>query len=115
MKNFKYILFIGILMTLQSCIESGEIQIQNNISQVKILDVKWGDHYLSTELLPGETSEQLTIKNSVEKLPSSQKVSFKMTANNKTIYLETQGTYLLDEDDDLLIILTDQTIVQNPN
>mgnify|MGYP003624882624 FL=1 len=102
-------------MTLQSCIESGEIQIQNNISQVKILDVKWGDHLLSSELLPGETSEQLTIKNSVEKLPSSQKVSFKMTANNKTIYLETQGTYLLDEDDDLLIILTDQTIVQNPN
>ena len=62
-----------------------------------------------------ETSEKLTISKCEEKLPGSHKISFKMTANNKSIYLETEEEYFLDEDDDLLIVLTDDTKVKNPN
>lgn len=103
------------ICALQSCIKSGDIQVQNDITQVQIVDVKWGDIYIATELLPGEMSEKLTIDRYEKKLPSSQKVTFKMTANNKTIYLETEEKYRLDEDDDLLIVLTDSTAVYNPN
>ena len=115
MKTIKLILIVCIGITLQSCYKPGDIQVQNNITKVKIVDVKWGDIYVSTELLPGETSEKLTIHKYDEKLPGSHKISFKMTANNKSIYLETEEEYLLDEDDDLLIVLTDDTKVKNPN
>lgn len=100
---------------MQSCYKPGEIQIRNNISQVEIMDVKWGDIYVATDLMPGETSGKYSIPKSVEKLPKSNHVSFKMTANNKTVYLETQEEFLLEEDGDLLIVLDDDTQVVNPN
>jgi len=115
MKAIKLILIFFICATLQSCYKTGDIQVQNNITKVKIADVKWGDIYIATELLPGETSEKLTICKDQEKLPDSHKISFKMTANNKSIYLETEKEYFLDEDDNLLIVLTDDTKVKNPN
>lgn len=104
---------MGLIMF--SCYKPGDIQVQNNITKVKIVDVKWGDIYIATELLPGEKSGKLTINKYEETLPASHKISFKMTANNKTIYLETEEIFLLEEDDDLLIVLTDETKVKNPN
>lgn len=115
MKILKPILIVLAFATLQSCYEPGDIQVQNNITQVKITDVKWGKHFIATELLPGEASEKNTISKRDEKLPSSHKLTFKMTANNKTVFLETEEEYLLEEGDELLIILTDNTKVKNPN
>lgn len=115
MKTLRFILAIVIVAFLQSCHQSGNIKVQNNITKVKIQDVKWGDHYLTYELLPGETSEETTIRRDDESLPASHKLSFKMTANDKTIYLETEKEYLLEEEDHLFIILTDSTKVKNPN
>jgi hypothetical protein len=115
MKTIKLLLIAFISVIMQSCYKPGDIQVQNNIAQVKIVDVKWGDIYIANELLPGESSRKLTIRKYDEKLPSRHKVSFKMTANNKSIYLETEEEYLLDEDDSLLIVLTDDTKVKNPN
>ena len=115
MKKIYIISVFCIACLLQACYKPGDIQVQNNISNVKIVDVKWGDIYIATELLPGETSEKLTIEEYREKLPSSHKITFKMSANNKSIYLETVDEYLLDEEDDLLIILSDETEVENPN
>lgn len=115
MKNlYILILFTGII-GLQSCRKPGKIKVQNNISNVKIQDVKWGDHYLSYELLPGETSSKISISYYDEKLPANHKVSFTMSANQKSIYLETVEEYLLDEDQEILIVLSDSTEVKNPN
>jgi len=108
-------MIVGVLALMQSCYKSGDIQLKNNISQVKILDVKWGDTHIATELLPGETSGKWKIEHHDEKLPSSHKISFTMTANNKSVYLETEEEFLLDQDDDLLIVLTDTTKVKSPN
>ncbi len=115
MKAIKLLFITVIAVIMQSCYKPGDIQVQNNITQVKIVDVKWGDIYIAYELLPGESSKKLTIRKHDEKLPSSHKISFKMTANNRSIYLETEEEYLLDEDDYLLIVLTDDTKVKNPN
>lgn len=115
MKGLKSISIIFVVLVLQSCYEPGTIQVQNNISNVRITDVKWGSAYISTELLPGETSEKRTIDRYLEELPKSYKLSFKMTANNRSIFLETEEEYLLEEEDELLIILTDETNVVNPN
>lgn len=115
MKTFKLIMIVCAVFIMQSCYKPGDIQVQNNISQVSIVDVKWGDIYIATELLPGETSEKLTVQKFQEKLPGIHKVSFKMKANDKSIYLETEEEFLLDEDGYLLIVLTEETLVKNPN
>ncbi|HLN72768.1 MAG TPA: hypothetical protein VK205_05710 [Prolixibacteraceae bacterium] len=115
MKTLRLIVAIVIVVFLQSCHEPGNIKVQNNITKVKIEDVKWGDNYLAYELLPGETSEETTIRRDDESLPASHKLSFKMTANDKTIYLETEEEYILEEEGSLFIILTDTTKVKNPN
>lgn len=115
MKTLKLILALVIMVFIQSCHKPGDINIQNNITKVKIQDVKWGDHYIAYELLPGETSEKVTIRPTNEKLPSSHKISFKMAANNMMVYLETEEEYVLEEEGDLYIILNDETKVKNPN
>jgi hypothetical protein len=115
MKTIKLITAFLLASTMASCYKPGKIQIQNNVTQVKLVDVKWGDVYIADELLPGESSKKITIQKYDQKLPSNQRVSFKMTANNQTIFLETEEEYLLKEDDDLLIILDNETQVQNPN
>lgn len=115
MKTLRFMVVIVVVAFLQSCHQPGKIKVQNNITKVKIQDIRWGDNYLIYELLPGETSEETTISRNDESLPASHKLSFKMTANNKTIYLETEKEYLLDEEDNLFIILTDTIKVKNPN
>ena len=115
MKAKPLIIFLSAFVMLQSCYNPGDIQIQNNISNVEIVDVRWGDLYMAEDLLPGESSDKHTIRKYDEKLPSMHKVSFKMTANMKTIYLGTVEEFLLDQDGDLLITLDDETKVKNPN
>lgn len=113
MKTLRILSITFVIMILTSCYEKGRIQVQNNISQVKIEDIKWGDKYIATELLPGETSNESSVDG--DKLPSHNKLTFKMTANNKSIYLETEEIFSLDQGDKLLIVLTDETKVKNPN
>lgn len=115
MKTLKSILIICVVVFLAACEETGSVQIQNNISQVEIVDVKWGKFYVATGLLPGEASSKKTITDDDVHFPAANIVSFKMVANNKTIYLETEEQYTLNEDQDLLIVLTDETKVKNPN
>ncbi|MGE4290058.1 MAG: hypothetical protein AB7E36_15340 [Salinivirgaceae bacterium] len=115
MKPLKLLLVIFALGIMQSCYKPATIRVQNNITKVKIVDVKWGEVYLATELLPGETSEKISIEKYEKELLGKHLVSFIMTANNQSIYLETEEEFLLNEDDDVLIILTDDTQVKNPN
>lgn len=115
MKKISILIILISFFILESCHKPGEIQVQNNISAVKITDIYWGDNYLSNELLPGESSSIISISNYDEELPATFKVRFKMTANNKSIYLETVDQFSLNEEEFLLITLNDNTKVANPN
>ena len=97
-----------------SCKEA-KLQVQNNVSNARIQEVYWGDFSVAAELLPGETSEELTISKSDEDLPSSHRLKFVMYANQRKIYLETKEEYYLNTDDHLLIKVNDGTPVSNPN
>lgn len=115
MNRLKLVIFIATVFVLQSCYKSGEIQVQNNISNVVIEDVYWGDNYLSSELMPGEKSSVNIINKYEEELPSSNTITFKMTANNSSIYLQTVEKFTLNQDEKILIVLEDSTKVVNPN
>jgi hypothetical protein len=111
-------IFIGCCLfayLFSACEKESTVQLQNNISAVKITDVKWGDIFLSNELLPGESCGKKTIYPYQEELPKTERVTFKMVANNKTVYLETDEEFTLNEGNDLLIVLSDDTKVKNPN
>lgn len=99
----------------QSCYKSGKMKIQNKVSSVTLEDIKWGDVFISDKLLPGESSNTVTIDKQTDKLPKSHKISFKMSSNGQLIYLETVDEFQLIEDDDKLFILDDNTKVSNPN
>ena len=115
MKLKKLLLSLSSIMLLISCYKPGKIRVQNNISQVKITEVNWRENNLSWELLPGETSDIIEISKSSENLPVDYNVSFKMEAIGKTVYLETSETFLLNEDEEILINLNDSTEIFNPS
>lgn len=102
-------------MALLACHKSGEIRVQNNISQVKITDVRWGKVALDYDLLPGETSPKIRVDRYDYELPASHRISFTMSANNKSVFLQTSEEFLLNEDDDILIVLSDETKVTTLN
>jgi len=110
----KYIFLSIIVLTLQSCYKPGKIEIQNNVSSARITNIYWGDTYIGSELLPGETTDKVEIRKHAEKLPASNKVSFTMSANGKEVLLETTEEYPLDQDEELLITIDDNTEVINP-
>lgn len=113
MKTLKLILAaICMIVLLQSCEKEAKIRVQNNISKVQITEIYWGNTYITSSLLPGQTSGEKTLTE--DKIPATHSISFKMTANNKTVYLETKETFRIDEDDDILIVLDDKTEVYNP-
>lgn len=115
MKTINLIILLSAVLTFFSCEESADIRIQNNISNVKLTDIQWGNIYIAAELLPGETSERYKIDNYTVDLPASYTIAFKMTAKGKTVYLETNESFSLDDGDDLIIELDDNTEVSNPN
>lgn len=114
MKTLKLIAITTfVIVFLQSCEKVGEIEVRNNISKVTITDVQWGGYSISYKLLPGETSSKQEINGN--DLPAQHKVTFRMTANSKSIYLETVEKYNLGAEDHLVIVLDDKTAVRNPN
>lgn len=115
MKTIKYLLLFSVF-TIACDEKKAHIQVQNNISQVVIEDVRWGDIFIDSRLFPGETSSKKRIREtSTIELPYSGTISFRMKANNQVIFLETEETFTLDEEDDILVVLSDSTLVRNPN
>lgn len=116
MKTLIRIRVLGfVFLSLQSCTEKGTVSVQNNISSVKISNVKWNGTHISYSLLPGQTSAEVEVRDEEGTFPKMGNVTFTMSANNRSVYLETQEVYTLDADDNLLIVLDDATEITNPN
>lgn len=107
--------WVVIPVLLVSCYKPGKIKVQNNINSVAIESVEWGDVYLAGELFPGESTDFIELDKSDVTLPGSHSVSFTMRANNRSVFLITNQSYSLDEDEELVIQLDDSTAVYNPN
>ncbi|MGB0167023.1 MAG: hypothetical protein ACPF8V_09235 [Luteibaculum sp.] len=110
------LLYTAILaLIICSCYKPGKIEVVNNIDRVEIRDVKWGEIRVASSLFPGEKSKKLEIDKSTDRLPSTYNVSFVMSANGRSIFLTTEATYDLDQDETLTIILDDDTPVKSNN
>jgi hypothetical protein len=112
MKNL--FLPILLLLALAACTESAKIQVQNNIHNSRMENINFGSYGIYSSLLPGETSDELTITELRKEWPMRHYLEFYLVANNKQVYLRTQEMFTLDYDDELLIVIDDTTVVLNP-
>ncbi|NOU45472.1 MAG: hypothetical protein HOO86_00235 [Bacteroidales bacterium] len=114
MKSGRIIIFGIVALLLTSCMEKGYVKVCNKVHNAKLESVSWGDFSLSGSLLPGETSEEETIKDYKESFPFSSQLEFYMVADGNRVYLKTKVSYTLDIDDHLVIEINDTTEVINP-
>jgi hypothetical protein len=115
----QYILiFIVAIFTLTSCQKKSKIRVQNMLPKALIQNVEWGKIPISSQILPGQTSEAIVVYEDEPyydiKLPESKPVKFYISLNGDLVYLQTKFSFCLNEDDDLTILIADTTQVFNP-
>ncbi len=114
MKNiFTSILFVILFV---SCKEEATIYVTNNISNVRLESVSFGeDINITSSLIPGETGQRtLDDKMSNVEFPMEKQLRFYMVKGDNRVLLYTKGSYTVNKDDDLRITLTNETEVINP-
>jgi hypothetical protein len=108
---FSITLFIVIFA---SCQESSKIIVRNNVHNVKLESISWGDVSIYYSLLPGESSGEVTITDKRNKFPKHNQLEFYMVSKGRRVYLKTKEIYQLDADQTLTIEINDETEVINP-
>ncbi|MCB0711003.1 MAG: hypothetical protein KDD67_01595 [Ignavibacteriae bacterium] len=103
-------------LLIVGCENPGEIRIRNSVSGAKIQNVRWGDVLIAGELLPGEISNVVKIKDDPDwgvDLPAEEPLRFYLNVDGDLIFLETRATYRLDEEVKLSLSIHDTTEVWN--
>ncbi len=108
------LLSVMVALLTVSCTERGTLVVKNKLSNVKLESISFGDFAVYGSLLPGETSEELVIKEFEDAFPFRNQLEFYMTSGSNTVYLKTAETFELDYDQDLVIEINDSTVVINP-
>lgn len=117
MKIRRITLYLSILMFLPllalQCQEQEEahLTIEHRISGVTLQNIYWGDRYITSYLAPGQSVEIQYYED--QDLPETNPVRFSMVSKGKEIYLETKQQFELAKDDNLVIVLKDETSVVN--
>jgi hypothetical protein len=103
------------IFTLTSCdMETGTIQVENRVHNVRLESINFGQYQVSYSLLPGEKSNVIKITDYKEDFPKTGPIEFIMTRDGNRVYLKTKMTYVLNYDEDILVIIADSTEVVNP-
>lgn len=108
------LLSLVVALLTVSCTERGTLVVKNKLSNVKLESISFGDFAVYGSLLPGETSDELVIKEFEDAFPFRNQLEFYMTSGSNTVYLKTAETFELDYDQDLVIEINDSTVVINP-
>lgn len=120
MKFYPFLCALLLCVAAIGCAEKpGKISVQNSIRGVVISDVRWGDIFITDQLLPGEASNSITVYDAGDdsygvNLPTAYPIRFYMEVQGDRIYLETRESYKLDVEEDIDVILYDSTRVFNP-
>ena len=109
------ILIISLLMLgLTSCMEEGEFEVRNRVHNVQLENISWGDYSVYENLLPGEKSEAVSVRDWKNTFPKKHYLEFYMVGGGNRVYLRTKEKYELDYDNTITIVISDSTEVINP-
>jgi hypothetical protein len=115
MKTLLVCTIISFCLIFISCgNDEGKVCVKNNVHNVKITSISFGNYQVTYQLLPGEKSDYLTIKDKKSKFPKSYQLQFYMEANQNQVYLQTVEAYQLEAGGTLDIVIDDSTDVENP-
>jgi hypothetical protein len=109
----KNILVVIIAISLFSCVEydKGHIKVQNNVHNVKLESINWGDYSITYSLITGEESNEVTITDEQGTFPKTNCLSFYMVSSGKRVFLKTKSKYQLNADQSITINIADTTEV----
>ncbi|MFT4072209.1 MAG: hypothetical protein QM654_09895 [Dysgonamonadaceae bacterium] len=116
----KYLFIIAFLaFVFASCrYRESNICVQNKLPKVILKNVEWGGLAIRNQILPGQTSEQITLCENETyrgvKLPASFPLKFYISVNSDLVYVETVASFHLGIDEDVQIVICDTTRVINP-
>jgi hypothetical protein len=99
---------------ITSCMDSGEIKIQNKVHNTKLENISFGDISVYSSLLPGESSPPVKVTDEKDLFPKINQLEFYMVSNGNRVYLKTKSNYQLNSGETLLITISDSTEVINP-
>jgi len=103
-----------LIVLLASCDKEGSIRIKNNISNVQIESVNFSDYAVPGSLITGQTGPFRDIMDHRNNWPKIGYLTFYMTRGEDRIFLQTLETYVLEEDQQLTVELTEDTPVFVP-
>ena len=104
---------VAVWLALFSCKDPGEISVVNELPNAELNNVRWGNITLDNQLLPGEQSPVWELDRFNSDLPESHAVSFLLTVNSATVFLETTEVFRVDLDDKVVIVIDSATEVRN--
>ena len=103
---------MSVLVT--SCYKQGKIKVENRVHNSKLDNISFGNVSVYSSLLPGQTSDEVMVKDKKESFPLIRQLEFYMEANGNMVYLKTKYSYTLNSDETLLITISDTTELINP-
>ncbi len=116
MKYLLLLIFPVLLLT--SCDSESSLRVRNQLPYAVVENVDWGGIPVSSQIIPGETSQKITIMENEMyyniHLPSAFPLKFYINVNGDRVFVQTRKSYLLNRDNDLTIDLCDTTQVFNP-
>ncbi len=112
------LLLIFPVLLLTSCDSESSLRVRNQLPYAVVENVDWGGIPVSSQIIPGETSQKITIMENEMyyniHLPSAFPLKFYINVNGDRVFVQTRKSYLLNRDNDLTIDLCDTTQVFNP-
>lgn len=113
-----FILSAFTVLILNSCDYESSLRVRNLLSHAVVENVEWGGIPVTSQIIPGETCQKITIMEDEPyydiRLPSAFPLKFYINVNGDRVFVQTRKSYLLNKDDDLTIDLCDTTQVFNP-
>lgn len=114
MKNLSIIVIIALSISLFSCQKKGEIQISNNVHNVKLETVSFNDDVIAYDLYTGASSDVREYNDFKNTFPRTSTVEFYMVSGGNRVFLITKDEFSVEIDKKTIVVIDDQTEVVNP-
>lgn len=118
MKKILNTIGFALLLVLVACNKPSSIKVENKLPKVVLKNIQWGSMPITTQLLPGETSNAISVYDNSSyydvSLPAKFPLKFYMELNGDKVYLQTRESYNLGKEEDITITIDDTTKVYNP-
>jgi DNA-binding LytR/AlgR family response regulator len=112
--KYRSIFYVILLFTLlcTSCDEA-TIQVTNKVHNVQLDNISFDKFGIGSHILPGESTQELRLRHYETSFPLSAPIQFYMVKGDRRVFLKTKEIYTLNADDKLVVVISDDTEVEN--